>query len=254
MKTAAIVQARMSSTRLPGKVLKELPYGSGVTVLEQVVRRLRKSKKLDEVIVATTVDKTDDIIVRLCEKENIKWFRGSVDDVLERYYLAAMDNGLDIVVRVTSDCPCIDAKIIDSLIQEHVNVCTDFFSNASLTYPHGLEVEIWNFAMLEHVYRKTKDSTDREQVSDYIYNKKPQGFKIQTAKAPKKLTAPQIRVTLDTEDDYTLLCAVFDYLYSTNEFFGAEDIIKLFDCKPWLKDINKNIVDHTMDILKKSLI
>jgi len=250
MKIAAVVQARMSSTRLPGKVLKELPYGSGITVLQQVIRRLSKSKKLDDIIIATTMDKTDDEIVRLCEKENIKWFRGSVDDVLERYYLAAKDNGLDVVVRVTSDCPCVDAEIADSLIQEHISVCADFLSNASLTYPHGLEMEIWNFGLLEQVHRKAKDSTDREQVSDYIYRKKPQGFKIQTVRAPKKLTAPQIRITLDTEEDYTLLCAVFDYLYSTNEFFVTKDVIKLFGEKPWLKAINKNTVDHTIDTLK----
>ena len=106
----AIIQARTSSTRLPGKVLLELPYGSGITVLQQVIRRLKQSKKIDTIVVATTEDKADDAIVDIASRESVSSFRGSKENVLERYYLAAKSFGLETIVRITSDCPCIDAS------------------------------------------------------------------------------------------------------------------------------------------------
>jgi len=146
MKIGAVVQARTSSTRLPGKVLKDLPYGGGITVLQQVVRRLKKAAKLDDVIVATTIDKADAAIVKLSEKENVRWFKGSTDDVLERYYLAAKESDLGIVVRVTSDCPCIDPEVVDLVLEEHLTAKADFTSNAlHRTFPHGMDVEILSF-------------------------------------------------------------------------------------------------------------
>ena len=243
MKIGAVVQARTSSTRLPGKVLKELPYGSGITILQQVIRRLKKAKKLDDIVVATTTDKADEEIVRLAEKENVKWFRGSVNDVLERYYLAAKENDLDIVVRVTSDCPCIDSEIVDFLVEKHLKAGVDYtFNDLPATYPRGLDAEILKFSALEESYKEAKKDFDREHVSPYIYKTNPKAFRIQTLKAPANLTDPEIRVTIDTQEDYTLLCIVFDYLYSKNEFFGAKDIIKLFRDKPWLKAVNKDVI------------
>ena len=120
MKIGAIIQARSSSTRFPAKVLKELPYGSGITVLQQVIRRLKNSNIIDDVIVATTTEREDKNIVKVAQREDIKWFRGSKEDVLSRYYLAAKQNKLDTIVRITSDCPCIDPKIIDSIIGKHL--------------------------------------------------------------------------------------------------------------------------------------
>src|SRR4030066_2065637 len=101
----AIIQARISSMRLPGKVLKDLPYASGITCLEQVIRRLKKSKRLNEIIIATTKDKEDNRVVDIVKKEEVKYFRGCKENVLSRYYLTAKENNLDIIVRVTSDCP-----------------------------------------------------------------------------------------------------------------------------------------------------
>lgn len=255
MKTGAVVQARTSSTRLPYKVLKELPCGSGVTVLEQVIRRLKKSKKLDEVIVATTVDKADEKIVELSKKENVKWFKGSIDDVLERYYLAASENDLDVIVRVTSDCPCIDPEIVDFLIEEHIRAGADYTSNCLVrTYPHGLDVEVLSFAALAQAHREAKNSFEREHVCPYIYRTKPREFKIQLLKAPENLTAPEIRITLDTQEDYALLCAVFDFLYASDHLFAAGDIIRLFEKKPWLKLINQKVLQKkTFDTLEDEL-
>jgi len=243
MQIGAIVQARTSSTRLPGKVLMELPYGSGVTVLQQVIRRLRRSKRLGDIIVATTTDEADEEIVKLAEEENVKWFRGSVNDVLERYYAAAKKNGLDVIVRITSDCPCIDSEVVDFLVSEHLKAGVDYsFNDLPATYPRGLDAEVINFSALERSYKEAKADFDREHVSSYIYRTNPGAFNIQTVKAPADLTAPEIRVTIDTRKDYILLCMVFDYLYSGNKFFGAGDIIKLFHDKPWLSAVNEDVI------------
>ncbi len=242
MKIAAIIQARTSSTRLPGKVLKELPYNSGITCLEQVIRRLKKSKRLNEIIIATTEEKEDDEIIDITKKEDVKYFRGSKENVLSRYYFAAKENNIDLIVRITSDCPCIDAQIVDVIINEHLKTNVDYTSNSLMrTYPHGLDVEVFNFNSLEKAYKNATKDYEREHVTPYI-NRNPQIFKINEIKAPKELYAPDIRVTLDTEEDYVLLCAVYDYLYPKNKYFNAYDIVNLFNEKPWLKLINKKII------------
>ena len=259
MKIGAVVQARTSSTRLPEKVLKELPMGSGVTVLEQVIRRLNQSKKLDEIVIATTEDEADNPIVEIARKEDVRYFRGSLDNVLERYYLAAQENHLDVIVRITSDCPCIDPSIIDTLVENHLENGADYTSNSLIrTFPHGLDVEVVNFRALETAHKDASESSEREHVTPYIYSTHPENFKINKFKAPKELTAPDIRITLDTEEDYCLLCAVFDYLHQDNEFFPASSIINLFKEKPWLKLINKKIIqkrvfDNLDDEIKAAL-
>ena len=242
MKIGAIIQARTSSTRLPGKVLKELPYASGITCLEQVIRRLKKSKKLNDIIIATTKEKEDNEIINIVKKENVKYFRGSKENVLSRYYFAAKENNIDIIVRITSDCPCIDVAITDLTIDDHINKMADYTTNSFVrTYPHGLDVEVFNFNALEKAYRNATKDYEKEHVTPYI-NRNPQIFKINIIKAPKELYAPDIRITLDTEEDYALLCAVYDYLYPKNKYFNAYDIVNLFNKKSWLKLINKKIM------------
>ncbi|MGL5099740.1 MAG: cytidylyltransferase domain-containing protein, partial [Fusobacteriaceae bacterium] len=120
MKIVCVIQARSTSSRLPNKVLLKLPYGENKIVLEQVIDRVRKSKKIDEIVIATTVNESDNQIQKVCEKNNIKFYRGSEDNVLSRYYEAAKENGADLVMRITSDCPCIDFEILDKLIEKHL--------------------------------------------------------------------------------------------------------------------------------------
>lgn len=238
-----IIQARTSSTRLHGKVLKELPYNSGITCLEQVIRRLKKSKRLNEIIIATTKDAEDDQIINIANKEGVKYFRGSRENVLSRYYFAAKENDIDIIVRITSDCPCIDADITGLTIDDHIKKMADYTTNSLIrTYPHGLDVEVFNFNALEKAYKNATKDYEKEHVAPYI-NGNPKIFKINTVKAPKELYAPDIRITLDTEEDYALLCAVFDYLYPKNRYFNAYDIVNLFKEKLWLKLINKKIME-----------
>ena len=243
MKIAAIIQARTSSTRLPKKVLKHLPYDSNITVLEQVIRRVKKSKKLDEIIIATTKDKEDEEIVDIAKKEDVKWFKGSKENVLERYYLAAKENNIDIVVRITSDCPCIDYNIIDEIIAKHIKEDADYTSNTiKRLYPHGVDVEVISFEALEEAYCKATKDFEKEHVCPYIHTTNRDKFKLASLEAPKELMAPDIRITLDTIEDYALLCSVFDYLYYENPFFDTKDIVELFNKKPWLKLINKKVM------------
>jgi spore coat polysaccharide biosynthesis protein SpsF len=247
MKIGAIIQARTSSTRLPNKVLKELPYGSKVSVLQQVIRRLKKSKKINHIIIATTPDKQDQEIVKKAKKESVKWFIGSKEDVLSRYYLAAKANKLDIIVRVTSDCPCIDPKIVDFVISRHLKTNAEYTSNSlKRTFPHGLDTEVMNFSNLERAYHEAKQDFEREHVTPFIYKTKADVFRITSIEAPKNMYYPDIRITLDTEEDYALLCSVFDYLYPENELFDTKDIIRLFKEKPWLKLINKNVAQKKL--------
>lgn len=241
MKIGAIVQARTSSTRLPGKVLLELPYSSGTTVLQQVIRRLKASEKINQIIIATTTDDADEKIINIAKKENVRFFMGSKENVLERYYLAAKENDLDLIVRITSDCPCIDPEIVDETISAHLNKKSDYTSNTLIrTFPVGLDVEVLNLQTLEECYNNAKNDLEKEHVTSYVHNNLDK-FKTENVSV-KGIDRSQIRITLDTEEDYALLCSVFDYLYEIDEFFKYEDIIKLFEEKPWLNLINKKIV------------
>jgi spore coat polysaccharide biosynthesis protein SpsF len=241
MKIGAIIQARTTSTRLPGKVLKELPYGSGITVLGQVIRRLGRTEKVDEIAVATTTNGEDDSIEAIAGKERIICFRGSEKDVLSRYYHCAKQNDLEIVVRITSDCPCVDPGIIDDVAAEHVAHKAEYTSNTlERTYPHGLDVEVFSFDALERTFKEAREPFEREHVTPYLYRSGK--FKIAGIEAPPKLRRPDIRVTLDTLEDYALLCAVYDLLYIADPFFGARLVVDLFEAKPWLRMINEKVI------------
>jgi len=244
MRVGAIIQARNSSSRLPGKVLKKLPFSSDLTVLEQVINRVSASKRLKNVIVATTKEKQDDKIVDLLTKKNVEYFRGEKDDVLSRYYFAASKSSLDIIVRITSDNPCVDPDIIDSVIDTHIKENSDYTSNRiEHTYPRGLDVEVFNFDCLKYCQENAKLAYEREHVTPLLYREKS-SFKNVNVAASKEFYAPGIRITLDTEDDYALLCMVFDELYHENKMFKTKDIITLFKNKPWLYLVNKEVMQR----------
>ncbi|MFC1667054.1 cytidylyltransferase domain-containing protein [Candidatus Omnitrophota bacterium] len=242
MKIGAVIQARMSSTRLPGKVLKELPYGSGITVLEQIIDRLKKSKRLDDIVVATSTKKDDDEIVRIAKRKKVKYLKGSLDNVLSRYYLASKKYHLDLIVRITGDCPCVDPALIDSFIKIHIKKRADYTSNTvKRSYPRGLDVEVFNFSALEKAHRNAGRDYEREHVTPYFY-KNPRLFKIVNVKSPRAVYGPDIRITLDTEEDYTLLSLVYGYLYRKNRVFTTKEIASLFKKKPLLKLVNKEVI------------
>lgn len=244
----------MTSSRLLGKVMKELPYGSSVTVLEQVIRRLKQSNSLQEIVVATTTNKDDDSIVAITRKEGVAWFRGSEKDVLSRYYYAAEEHSIDIIVRITSDCPCIDPQVVDSVVDSQIKTGVDYTSNSlTRTFPHGLDVEAFTFDALAISFSEGKEDFEREHVTPFIY--RAGRFKVYNMEAPESLRRPDIRITLDTQEDYALLCAVYDYLYASDPFFGVEAIIALFQAKPWLTMINERMIQKKIfNSLEEELI
>ena len=229
MKIGIIIQARMSSTRLPGKVLKYLPYGSNVTVLQQVIRRVKRSKLVDEVIIATTTDKEDNVIVKAARKECVKWFKGSKDDVLSRYFLCAKKNQLDVIIRITSDCPCVDSEIIDRVIAKHIKAKADYTSGvAGKIFSNGMDVEVFNISGLKNAFLNAKDPYDREHVTPYFY-RNPNLFKIFRVNLFKAKNATPIRITLDTKEDYCLLCAVYDFLYTKKILDDGSELSDFYD-------------------------
>jgi len=238
----AIVQARAGSTRLPGKVLKDLPFGCGITVLEQVIRRLQKSRELQTIVIATTTNPEDDPIVEIAEKRGVAWFRGSSEDVLARYYGAAVEFGIDPVVRVTSDCPCIDPQVVDRCVARFYERKVDYVSNTLVrSFPHGLDTEVFSFRALQTAYEQATAEPEREHVTPYLIEN-GERFSRDCVEALPEERGPDIRVTLDTMEDYALLCVVFDFLYASDPLFKARDLVALFRKKPYLFEINRRVV------------
>ena len=241
MKIGAVIQARTSSTRFPKKVLKPLPYGGDVCVLQQDIRRVKKSQLLDEVIIATTTNPEDDEIVEVAVKEDTPYFRGSLDNVLERYYGAAVEYNLDVIVRITSDCPCVDWTVIDDIIQSHLDSSADYTSNTlQESFPRGIDCEVFNFDVLKEAFENAAEKYEKEHVTPYIYKTNPDKFKLNDFVSSKNCS--DIRITLDTPQDYALLCVIYDNLYENNNFFTLNDILDLFERKPWIRYINEDIV------------
>lgn len=241
MKIGAIIQARRSSSRLQNKVLKSLPYGSDITVLQQVIRRVSNSELIDEVIVATSDRYEDESIVDIAKLEGVSYFKGDLDNVLDRFYKTALKYKLDLIVRVTSDNPCIDSQILDKVIKNHIALNADYTSTALInSFPVGIGCEIINFDALEKSYFNANELYEKEHVTPYIYKTNPKEFKIN--KYFENNDYSNLRITLDTPQDYALLCSIYDNLYEKNNFFTLEDILELFDKKPWIKYINNDII------------
>lgn len=237
MKIRVIIQARMGSTRLPGKIMKKL---QNKTVLEHVIERVRQSKLIDEVIIATTTKEKDDVIEKESLRCGVKMFRGSEDDVLSRYYYAAKENDLDVVVRITSDCPLIDPIIINKMISIYLDNTCDLLSNTGMntcerTFPRGLDVSIFSFESLNEAFMNAIEKYQREHVTPYIYQHKHVEYFKNTNNYSK------YRWTLDTEEDFKLITEVYRRLYSGKHDFYMNDIIKLFYDNPELININKHV-------------
>lgn len=233
-KIVAIIQARMSSTRLPGKILMRLGQKS---VLEHVVERVRQCTMIDEVVVATTDYQIDDAIIEECKKLFVNTFRGSSEDVLSRYYGAAKEARAQIVIRITSDCPFIDAEVLTNMLKSFCEKQPDYLSNTLIrTYPRGLDVEVMTFAALKEAHEKATQDYEREHVTPYIY-KHPHLFYIEQCVSNEDHS--NLRLTLDTEEDLTLIKTVYEKLSSTP--FGYNDILKLFMEMPQLAEINMHV-------------
>lgn len=241
MKTGAIIQARMSSNRLPGKVLKALPYGSGISSLEQIVYRLQQVESIHEVIIATSTNKEDKAIVDMADSKGINVFTGSLNNILERFTLAAKSFHFDHVVRITGDCPCIDPDIIEETIQKHLQEKADFTTTGALkrTFPIGIDAAVIKMQALEEAYQNADKDYEKEHVTPYIYKSHPEKFKIVSVEASEELADPTLRITMDTPEDYILMCSIYDALYLKHQSFGLREILTLLEKKPWLRKINE---------------
>ena len=238
VKKSAIIQARVNSERLPQKIFYNLPFDSNITVIEQIIKRSKKIPNINDVIIATT-DVSDDRLAKIAKAEEVEMFKGNEHNVLNRFYCAAKENGTDIIVRITGDNPCIDPLLIGTVLESHIRNEADYTKTEG--YPIGLNVEVFNFNALEKAHDNATEDYEKEHVTPYI-DRNPQIFKTNILKALQELYTPDIRITLDTEEDYALLCTVFDYLYPKDKYFTTYDIVNLFKEKPWLKLINKKIL------------
>lgn len=239
-KIVAIVQARMGSTRLPGKVLKEV---LSRPLLSYQIERMAKSKMIDELVIATTPNGNESII-ELCQKENISYFIGSEKDVLERYYLAAKKFQADIVVRMTSDCPLIDAEIVDAVINMYKNNDFDYVSNTQIrTFPRGMDTEVFSFSALEKAYKEAGIEYEHEHVTPYLYLN-AEKFKI--GQYIQEKDSNEIRLTVDTPEDFELIKRLFEKLYPINPEFLLSDILAVLKENPSWLEINKEIIQKKL--------
>lgn len=249
MKTVAIIQARMSSSRLPGKVLKP-SYGR--TMLERMVERVKLAQTLDDVVVATTTDPSDEQIERFCNKNGIKVFRGNLQDVLDRYYQAAKVYKADIIVRLTGDCPLIDPVLIDEVVRDLVEKKVDFSCNRlpppfTRTYPIGLDVEACTFSALETAWKNAVEKHEREHVLPYLYDV-PGRFKVSQLNYVEDLGA--LRWTLDTPEDLVLLRRIYRHFGGSN-IFSWLDVLRLNKENTGLFQVNSDVKHKTyLDVEK----
>jgi spore coat polysaccharide biosynthesis protein SpsF (cytidylyltransferase family) len=240
MKTLAIIQARMGSSRLPGKVLMDL---GGETVLARVVRRLKRSREIDQIVVATTREATDDKIVEACASLQVTCFRGAEHDVLDRYYQAAHAHPADSVVRITSDCPLIDPELVDETIRVFRDEQADYASNVfPRTYPRGLDAEVFTLAALDRAWREARESYQREHVTPYLYEH-PQTFRM--ASVSGTVDYSHYRWTLDTPEDLKLLRTIYSHFDNRDDFHWQE-VIHLMEREPDLAELNSRILQKSL--------
>jgi spore coat polysaccharide biosynthesis protein SpsF len=238
VKVAAIIQARMGSTRLPGKVLKKV---LGKTLLEYQIERVKRAKTIDEIIIATTTKESDDRIVQLCQQFSISYYRGSEEDVLSRYYEAATEFNVDVIVRLTSDCPIIDPDIVDKVVSHYLENKDryDYVSNTlTRTYPRGLDSEVMSYEVLKKAHEEAKELTYREHVTAYIYHH-PDQFRLCNVSNEKDES--KHRWTVDTEEDFELIEKIIGKLYPEKTHFNMDDVLKLIDRNPAWFDINSHV-------------
>lgn len=232
----AIIQARIGSTRLSAKVLLDL---EGKSVLERIIERVKNSKFIQEVIVATTISKEDLEIANLCSRIGVRVYCGSENDVLDRYFQVARLLGAKHIVRITADCPLIDPKVIDTVIRAHLSKNADYTSNTiQETFPDGEDVEIFKFQTLKKAWEDAKLPSEREHVSPYI-RKQQNLFRLENVIGEENLG--RMRWTLDEKRDYKFIKLVYRKLYKKNRIFGMEETLSLLREHPEYQRINHGI-------------
>lgn len=231
----AIVQARMTSTRLPGKVLMEI---CSKPILALLVERLKSCKRIDRIVIATSVDATDDVIANWCKENSVDLFRGSLDDVLDRYYNAAITFGADTIVRITGDCPLIDPGVVDEVIGRFLRGGYDRVSSGE-GYPDGLDTEVFSFEALRRAHAEAALWSEREHVTPYIW-KHPEKFRLSSIGCEEDLSA--MRWTVDDPADFLFVTKIFEALYTDKKIFYMDEILEFLKKNPELLKINAGTV------------
>lgn len=238
MKIIATIEARMTSSRMPGKVLKP---AAGRSMLSHLVRRLNAVPSLHGIIVATTVNPQDDPIVQAAAELGVGCSRGSEDDVLARVIDAAKSGGAEVVVEITGDCPIIDPEIVEQAIRMFQANSCDYLSNAVVrSYPDGMDVQVFRLATLERSAAMTSDRLDREHVTLHIRNH-PELFSHIHLVAPPELHWPELGLTLDEVADYELLRRMIEHFEPTQPLFGCLDAVRLLRTNPEWVEINRAV-------------
>ncbi len=237
MRVVAIIQARMGSTRLPGKVLLDL---AGEPMLVRGVNRTRRAQTLDEVVVATTVKPTDDAIVDLCDERGWPCFRGSEEDVLDRYYHAALAHQADVVIRITSDCPLIAPEIVDRVVWEFLDLQPeiDYACNVlpRRSFPRGLDTEVMRFDVLEQAWREDRNPAWREHVTPYI-QRNPDLFRIHGI--TNDIDYSHMRWTVDTPEDLAFVRCIYEHF--GHDRFSWRELLAVLDEHPEWLEINQHV-------------
>jgi len=234
-KVVAIIQARMGSSRLPGKILKPL---AGQPVLYHMIERLSFCTSLDEVVIATTLSELDNAVEDFCHEHDVSCFRGSEKDVLDRYYKAALQFNADHIVRITADCPAIDPFIVDEVVHGYLEGDYDIYCLGG-NFPNGLDCTVFSFSALDEAAQCATLPSEREHVGPYLEKhteKFKQGYYI------KYDNLWHHRWTLDEPEDYMLLTKIFDHLYQPGTAFTAQNVIDLMDTHPEYPLINSAII------------
>ena len=238
MKVVIINQARMTSTRLPTKVMKPV---LGKSLLEYQIERLRRVNLANQIVVATTINDTDQPIIDLCDRLSISCYCGSEEDVLARYHGAAIAHQADVVVRVTSDCPAIDPQVIDQVIQFYLDSYPryDYVSNClTRTYPRGMDTEVFAFKALNEAFYQATAQGDREHVTPFIHR---QIARYELGQVSYLQNYSNHRWTVDTPEDFELIKRIFEALYPMKPEFSLEDCLELLSQNPEWMTINQHI-------------
>jgi spore coat polysaccharide biosynthesis protein SpsF len=242
MKTVAIIQARMTSTRLPGKVLLDV---AGKPMLTRVIERARRARTLDLVGVATSTDASDDRLEAFCREAGVPCHRGSLEDVLDRYHGAARQWQADVIVRITSDCPLIDPGVVDLAAGAFLGRAEDldYCSNVlpTRTYPRGLDTEVFPFRLLDHLWRADQDPRSREHVTQYVFWK-PELFR--THCVQNGSDESRHRWTVDTPEDLELVRRVYGHF--GDRPFGWTEVLRLLEDHPDWVALNSHVVQKAV--------
>lgn len=236
MKIVGIVQARMGSTRLPGKVLQPI---LGRPMIYWVIERLQQCRFIEQIVIATTTEIQDDILVSICQQYGWDFYRGSQNDVLDRYYEAARAFEATTIIRITSDCPLIDPIVTDYVIASHLSVVpqVDYTSNVlTRTYPRGLDTEAFSFASLKRAWEEDTSMVWREHVTPYIHQQ-PNEFRLHQVTNPTDFS--QYRLTVDTPQDMDLICRIYNHFGHGK--FGWGEVISVLEAQPELASLNHDI-------------